>query len=96
MFRDLQKYTQSPKRVLKCVRDKKHMAAAMTLSGRLTAREHMCSPVDRQVFQKEAFPEMEVSDNTPRPHKSLRKKPDLSLTHMRLITWGSGLSPGSG
>lgn len=28
--------------------------------------EHMCFTVDiRQVFQKEAFPEMEVSENTP-------------------------------
>lgn len=36
MFRDLQKCMQSPKRMLKCERDKKHMAG-VTLSGRLAA-----------------------------------------------------------
>lgn len=48
------------------------------------------------MFQKEAFPEMEVNEHTPPSHKSLVKKAGLSPTHMRLIIWGSGLSLESG
>lgn len=62
----------------------------MTMSSRLTVS--ICALLlmeyIRQVFQKEAFPEMEVNENTPPSHKSLGKKTGLSPTHMWLIIWG--------